>query len=169
LQSGLRNRENHRPSAAPVTAQSTDTKALNQRFMPRSLVEGSSEEINFASAKNSVVAQTAHVSEYFLVSVAELPIQIDREQIARFCQERGVRRLSLFGSELLDDFDPQRSEVDVLAEFEPDALKGVGFRHFGYGEALAAIVGHKVDFCSCLNKYIEAAVRREAIPIYERA
>jgi hypothetical protein len=45
----------------------------------------------------------------------------------------------------------------------------LGFRYFGYGEELAAIIGRKVDFCSRLNKYIEAAVRREAIPIYERA
>jgi hypothetical protein len=103
------------------------------------------------------------------MSVAELPIQIDREQIARFCQERGIRKLSLFGSVLREDFDPQRSDVDVLAEFEPDALKGVGFRYFGYAEELAAIVGRKVDFCSRLNKYIETAVRQEAIPIYERA
>jgi predicted nucleotidyltransferase len=103
------------------------------------------------------------------MSVAELPIQIDREKIAEFCRARGIRRLSLFGSVLRDDFDPARSDVDVLAEFEPDALKGVGFRYFGYGEELAAIVGRKVDFCSRLNKYIEAAVRREAIPIYERA
>ena len=103
------------------------------------------------------------------MSVAELPIQIDREQIARFCQERGIRKLSLFGSVLREDFDPQRSDVDVLAEFDPDALKGVGFRYFGYAEELAAIVGRKVDFCSRLNKYIETAVRQEAIPIYERA
>ena len=103
------------------------------------------------------------------MSVAELPIQIDREKIAEFCRARGIRRLSLFGSVLRDDFDPARSDVDVLAEFEPDALKGVGFRYFGYGEELAAIIGRKVDFCSRLNKYIEAAVRREAIPIYERA
>jgi len=47
---------------------------------------------------------------------------------------RGIRKLSLFGSVLRDDFDPARSDVDVLAEFEPDALKGVGFRYFGYGE-----------------------------------
>ncbi len=105
----------------------------------------------------------------YAMSVAELPIQIDREKIAEFCRARGIRKLSLFGSVLRDDFDPARSDVDVLAEFEPDALKGVGFRYFGYGEELAAIIGRKVDFCSRLNKYIEAAVRREAIPIYEHA
>ena len=103
------------------------------------------------------------------MSVAELPIVIDREKIAEFCRARGIRKLSLFGSVLRDDFDPQRSDVDVLAEFEPGALNGVGFRYFGYGEELSAILGRKVDFCSRLNKFIEADVRREAIPIYEHA
>ena len=100
---------------------------------------------------------------------AELPIVIDRERIAEFCRARGIRKLSLFGSVLRDDFDPQRSDVDVLAEFAPGALNGVGFRYFGYGEALSAILGRRVDFCSRLNKFIEAEVRREAIPIYEFA
>ena len=103
------------------------------------------------------------------MSVAELPIPIDREQIAAFCRARGIRKLSLFGSVLRDDFDPARSDVDVLAEFEPDALKGVGFRYFAYADELASIVGRKVDFCSRLNRHIAAAVRREAVPIYERA
>jgi predicted nucleotidyltransferase len=103
------------------------------------------------------------------MSAAELPIVLDREKIAEFCRARGIRRLSLFGSVLREDFDPQRSDVDVLAEFKPGALQGVGFRYFGYGEELARIIGRKVDFCSRLNKYIEAAVRREALPIYERA
>ena len=76
--------------------------------------------------------------------------------MARFCRERGIRKLSLFGSVVHGDFDPHRSDADVLAEFEPDALKGVGFRYFGYGEELAVILGRKVDFCSRLNQYIEA-------------
>ena len=100
---------------------------------------------------------------------AELPIQIDSEKISAFCRARGIRKLSFFGSVLRNDFDPARSDVDVLAEFEPGALHGVGFRYFGYGEELAAILGRKVDFCSRLNKYIEDRVRREALTIYERA
>jgi hypothetical protein len=65
------------------------------------------------------------------MNLAELPIPIDREQISRFCLERRIRKLSLFGSALNGDFDPQRSDVDVLAEFEPGVLKSVGFQHFG--------------------------------------
>jgi uncharacterized protein len=103
------------------------------------------------------------------MNVAELPIQIDRGQIARFCQERGIRKLSLFGSVLRHDFDPRRSDVDVLAEFEPDVLKHVGFQYFGYGKELAAILGLKVDFCSRLHPLILDRVKDELFPVYERA
>jgi predicted nucleotidyltransferase len=103
------------------------------------------------------------------MSVAELPIPIDREKVAEFCRARGIRRLCVFGSVLREDFDPARSDIDVLAEFEPGALDCVGFHYFGYGDALAAILGRRVDFCSRLNPHIEAEVRREAVPIYERA
>jgi uncharacterized protein len=44
----------------------------------------------------------------------ELPIKIDREKIAQFYRERGIRKLSLFGSMVRDDFDPERSDVDVM-------------------------------------------------------
>ena len=103
------------------------------------------------------------------MSVAELPIQIDRERIARFCRERGIRKLSLFGSVLHGDFDPQRSDVDVLAEFEPGVLKRVGFDYFGYGQELSAILGRKVDFCSRLHPLILDRVKDELFPMYEHA
>ena len=103
------------------------------------------------------------------MSVAELPIPLDREKIAEFCRARGIRKLSLFGSVLRDDFDPARSDVDVLAEFEPDTLKEVGFRYFGYGEELSALLGTKVDFCSRLHPLILERVQAGLFPVYERA
>ena len=78
-------------------------------------------------------------------------------------------QLSLFGSVLHPDFDPARSDVDVLAEFEPGVLKSVGFQYFGYGEELAAILGRKVDFCSRLHPLILDRVKDELFPVYERA
>jgi predicted nucleotidyltransferase len=117
----------------------------------------------------SAVAEFFCLSEYVRVNVAELPIPIDREQVARFCRERGIRKLSLFGSVLRPDFDPRHSDVDVLAEFEPGVLKSAGFRYFGYAEELAAIIGRKVDFCSRLHPLILARVRDQLFPVYERA
>ena len=102
------------------------------------------------------------------MTVAELPIQVDHAAIARFCEERGIHKLSLFGSVLREDFDPPNSDVDVLAEFDPGVLQQVGFNYFGYGEELAAILGHKVDFCSRLHPLIFDRVRDELFPLYER-
>ncbi len=103
------------------------------------------------------------------MATANLPIAIDRERIARFCHERGIRSLSLFGSVLRDDFDPERSDVDVLAEFAPGALRGVGVRYFGFAEELGTILGHKVDFCSQLHPAFRECVGREAVRVYEQA
>ena len=102
------------------------------------------------------------------MSVAELPIAIDREKLAAYCRERGIRKLSLFGSVLRDDFDPVRSDVDVLAEFAPGVRPGLKF--FGYGEELEEILRHKVDFSTAewLSKYFRDEVVREAMTIYEQ-
>ena len=103
------------------------------------------------------------------MSVAELPIQIDREKIAEFCRARGIRKLSLFGSVLRDDFDPARSDVDVLAEFAPGMRPGWEF--FGWHEDLAPIIGRKVDLHTpaSLSKYFRDEVLQEALTLYEQA
>ncbi|MDB6118929.1 MAG: Nucleotidyltransferase domain protein [Verrucomicrobiaceae bacterium] len=97
----------------------------------------------------------------------QLPIKIDSERIARFCRERGIRKMSVFGSAVRDDFDPERSDVDVLADFEPGALDGVGLDYFGYGDELAEIIGRRVDFCSKLNRHILPRVEKQMVTIYE--
>ncbi|MGV3720314.1 MAG: nucleotidyltransferase family protein [Actinomycetota bacterium] len=51
-------------------------------------------------------------------------IEIDREQLAEFCRRNHIRRLSLFGSVLRDDFRPD-SDVDMLVEFAGDARVGL--------------------------------------------
>lgn len=102
------------------------------------------------------------------MTTADLPIAIDPERIAGFCRERGIRSLSLFGSVLRGDFDPERSDVDVLAEFAPGALHGVGLRYFAFAEELGAILGHKVDFCSQLHPSLGERVHREAVKLYEQ-
>jgi len=103
------------------------------------------------------------------MSVAELPIAIDHDRIEEFCRQRGIRKLSLFGSVLRDDFDPERSDVDVLAEFEPGVLQRAGWNYFGYGEELSRVLGRKVDFCSRLHPLIQERVKDELLTIYERS
>ena len=71
-----------------------------------------------------------------VTDVQSLPIQFDRDRVAAFCRDRGIVRLSVFGSVLHDHFDPDRSDIDVLADFKPEATRGIGFRFFGYGDTL---------------------------------
>ncbi|NOY79844.1 MAG: nucleotidyltransferase family protein [Kiritimatiellaeota bacterium] len=70
-------------------------------------------------------------------------IDVDQERIAEFCRRRHVRRLSLFGSVLRDDFGPD-SDVDVLVEFEPGHTPGM-FGIVAMEDELSGIVGRPVD------------------------
>lgn len=103
------------------------------------------------------------------MTAAELPIRIDRERVAAFCQQRGIARLRLFGSVLRADFDVEKSDVDVLAEVLPGTP--TGFRFFGYGEELGALLGRRVDLNTpaMLSPYFREDVLREALTIYEQA
>lgn len=69
-------------------------------------------------------------------------IAIPQDRIESFCRQHHIRRLSLFGSVLRDDFRPD-SDVDVLVEFAPGFTPGLEF--FGMEEELSAILGRKVD------------------------
>lgn len=102
------------------------------------------------------------------MSIAELPISFDPQELATFCRERGIRKLSLFGSVLRDDFSPN-SDLDVLVEFMPGQTPGLAF--FGYGDELAKLIGRKVDLNTpgFLSKYFRSDVLREAVTIYEQA
>jgi hypothetical protein len=64
--------------------------------------------------------------------------------VADLCRRHGVRRLELFGSATTDAFDPQRSDLDFLVEFDAnpaDLFK----RYFGLKESLEALYGRDVD------------------------
>jgi predicted nucleotidyltransferase len=43
-----------------------------------------------------------------------------KAEIEAICRRFHVRRLDLFGSAARDDFDPARSDIDFLVEYEPD-------------------------------------------------
>jgi hypothetical protein len=70
-------------------------------------------------------------------------LNIDNRAIRSFCAKRRIRRLALFGSVLTDDFSPD-SDVDVLVEFEPDAVVGL-FQMAAMERELSTILGRKVD------------------------
>ncbi|MGA2033115.1 MAG: nucleotidyltransferase family protein [Thermoguttaceae bacterium] len=77
------------------------------------------------------------------------------DEIAAFCRRRHIRRLSLFGSVLRDDFRPD-SDIDVLVEFEPGQT--IGFEILDMEQELSRLFGgHKVDIVQ--QKYLNPRLR----------
>ena len=93
--------------------------------------------------------------------VAYHGLEIPEAALADFCRRHGVRRLSLFGSILRDDFQPD-SDIDVLVEFHPDTR--VGLRFFAMERELSKLLGRKVDLNppGFLSRYFRDEVVRSA-------
>lgn len=75
----------------------------------------------------------------------QLAIPIPHEAVAEFCRKWGIRRLSFFGSVTRDDFDPERSDVDVLVEFRNRKTPGVRFFATMPDELSAILENRRVD------------------------
>ena len=93
----------------------------------------------------------------------EIQIDILRENIAEFCQKHHIRKLSLFGSALREDFRPE-SDVDVLVEFEPGHVPGFIRLASMELELSKLFGGRKVDIntAQCLSRYFRDEVVRIA-------
>jgi hypothetical protein len=70
-------------------------------------------------------------------------MKIPHDRIAAYCRQNGIARLSLFGSILRDDFQPN-SDVDMLVEFCPGVR--VGYLAIArMARELSEILGRQVD------------------------
>lgn len=97
-------------------------------------------------------------------------ILIPEDRIEDFCRRHHIRKLSLFGSVLRDDFGPD-SDVDVLVEFEDGKAPGL-IRLAGMEIELSEILhGRKVDINTpgCLSPYFRDRVKAEAEVQYVKA
>jgi len=88
-------------------------------------------------------------------------VMIPKEQLADFCRKYHILRLSIFGSELTDDFGPD-SDIDVLVEFEPGYTPGLSF--FRMEAELAELFGRPVDLNTpqFLSRYFRETVLQNA-------
>jgi uncharacterized protein len=76
-------------------------------------------------------------------------------QLADFCRRHHIRRLSVFGSVLRDDFRPE-SDVDVLVEFQPGHTPG--WEVIDIEEELGSLFGgRRVDLVN--PKYLNPRLR----------
>ena len=90
-------------------------------------------------------------------------IFIPKDKIADFCRRHHIRRLSVFGSALRDDFR-EDSDVDILVEFEPGHVPGLLKLARMERELSRLLGGRKVDLRTPddLSRYFRAEVLEEA-------
>lgn len=69
------------------------------------------------------------------------------QSIEAFCQRWHIVELALFGSILREDFNLAKSDVDVLATFDPAFYRGIT-EAIQMQDELEAICGRKVDLIS---------------------
>ncbi|MFH0861069.1 MAG: nucleotidyltransferase domain-containing protein [Candidatus Altiarchaeota archaeon] len=95
-------------------------------------------------------------------------ITVPGKEIAELCRRYHIRKFSLFGSSLGDDFR-EDSDVDVLVEFEQDKTPGL-FGIVRIEEEIGRIFGRKVDLRTPreLSRYFRDSVMSNARVEYAR-
>ena len=96
-----------------------------------------------------------------------LPIDLSNAEINQFYQRHYIKKLSLFGSVLRDDFTV-KSDVDVLVEFELGKTPGLAIVRME--DELSHLLGRVVDLRTPadLSRYFRERVLQEAMVIYDQ-
>ncbi|MBC7734511.1 MAG: nucleotidyltransferase domain-containing protein [Bacteriovorax sp.] len=96
-------------------------------------------------------------------------LDVSEEELAPVCRRHRIRKLSLFGSRLKGTARPD-SDVDLLVEFEPNAVPGLLGIAAMELELSTLLGGRKVDLRTAqdLSRYFRDEVVRTAEVQYER-
>jgi uncharacterized protein len=96
-------------------------------------------------------------------------IQKHRLLLLELCRKYDVLRLDLFGSAVREDFDPNKSDLDFLVQFNNFTIHNAADRYFDFLFDLEALFGRKVDLVSdsaIRNPYFRKAVDAERVNLY---
>ncbi len=99
-------------------------------------------------------------------------IEQNLDEIIRICTHRRVRRLAVFGSATDDRFDPERSDLDLLVEFEEMQPGDHAEQYFGLAEDLERLLKRPVDLVEpgpIHNPYFQKSLDDTQVEIYAAA
>jgi predicted nucleotidyltransferase len=96
-------------------------------------------------------------------------VGVSREALEDLCQRHRIRRLSLFGSALREDFS-ETSDVDVLVEFEP-GTRVTFFSLSRVEDDLSGLFGRRADvhIARSLSPHLRDRVLAQARDLYVAA
>lgn len=84
--------------------------------------------------------------------------QLPRRKLTELCRRYHIRKLSLFGSALRDDFSPA-SDLDILVEFDPHHIPGLAF--FEIQDELSVLLKRQVDWTP--PRFLSPIFRRQVM------
>lgn len=90
-----------------------------------------------------------------------------REELAELCRKYRVATLEVFGSAATDQFDVDRSDVDLLVEFQ--GVDGLFHRFFDLLAELEELFGRSIDLLmpsAIQNKYLMLSINRTRTVVY---
>lgn len=96
-------------------------------------------------------------------------IESKQEDVARLCRQHRVRRLALFGSAAGPNFEPERSDLDFLVEFDSMPPAEYAEAYFSLWEGLKSLFGHEVDLVtepSVTNPYFRKGIEQHRVDLY---
>jgi uncharacterized protein len=95
------------------------------------------------------------------------------DEIRALCVKYRVKRLAVFGSAVKGTFDPERSDVDFVVEFDPDVRGAEGWdAYWDLRYALQDELGRSVDLVSwpaVKNPYFREILQATQKQIYAAA
>jgi len=97
-------------------------------------------------------------------------IDDQRSELESLCRKHRVRRLEVFGSAADGTFDPQRSDLDFLVEYEQLSPGEHYEAYFGLWEDLTSLFGRKNDLVApetIRNPFVQRRVNESRKVIYE--
>lgn len=99
------------------------------------------------------------------------PLVIERlTEVRALCEKYRVKRLTLFGSAVKGTFDPEKSDLDFVVEFEwdPDPLER-GRLWLELWDELKDLFGRNIDLLvasTIKNPYIAESIHRDHLDLY---
>lgn len=88
------------------------------------------------------------------------------------CRRLGVLRLDIFGSAADCTFDPGRSDIDFIVQFDDPAASDIFGRYFALKESLETLFGRPVDLVmegAMRNRYFIDSANRSRRTVYAAA
>jgi predicted nucleotidyltransferase len=96
-------------------------------------------------------------------------IENKKESLINLCRQFGVKRLDVFGSAASGHFDPQKSDIDFLVEFETASPAEHAARYFGLLAALQDSFSFNIDLVeikAVKNPYFRNSLELSRVAVY---